>query len=307
MFTHMKDSIIRYTTQGVGQGCHDIHDNIFEYISNPNLPTHGNILECNAEAQGSTPNVFYNNIMRHINSNFFSSGQVGWWFCPNTTPDYWFNNIVYDTGGYGDGNLWAIAGSIQYPNCTNTGTQKMFNNTLSGAVQPCHLGGSNPTGGQYLTVVNEHLINTPYDGTGCAGGASDASNISMTWATARIQGFTIGSAGITDADTCANDTTTPCGPTAASSTVSAGTNHQAYCTALAGYTSEPAISTDAANACKYGTTDGCAYDTSTHSMICPAHPAVARPISGTWDVGAYQYAAGGLGPNPPTGLSALVQ
>jgi hypothetical protein len=307
-FTHFTDSMIRYTTQGVGQGCHDIHDNIFEHIHNPNLPTHGNILECNAEANGNTPNVFYNNIMRHIDSRFFGAGQVGWWFCPNTATDYWFNNTVYDTGGLGNGNLWAVAGATQYPNCTNTGTQKMFNNTLSGAIQICHLGGSNPTGGKYLTVLNEHLINTPYDGTGCTGGASDPSNVSMTWAAAHTQGYTTGTKGITDADTCANDSTTPCAPASnTNATVGAGENHQGYCTALAAFSSEPAIGTDAANACKYGTTDGCAYDTSAHAMVCPAQSAVARPPSDPWDSGAYQYASGGSKPNAPSGLTAVVE
>lgn len=291
-FAHMKDSIVRYTTQGVGQGCHDIHDNIFEYISNPNLPTHGNILECNGDASGSTPNVFYNNTMRHINSNFFSSGQVGWWFCPNTTPEYWFNNLAYDTGGYNDGNVWAIAGTTQYPDCTNTGTQKMFNNTFSGTIQPCHLSGSNPTGGRYLYVYNEHLLNTPYDGTGCQGGSGDASNVAMTWATGITQGYISAIAGIVDSDTCANETSAACSPTSLTSgTVGTGVNHQDYCSQLATYSAEYAIGTEAADACKYGTTDACGYITSTHTTSCPAHSPVARPTSGAWDSGAYQYTA----------------
>jgi hypothetical protein len=317
MFSHMKDSIIRYTTQGVGQNCHDIHDNIFEYISNPNLPTHGNILECNGDAQGSTPNVFYNNVMRHINSNFFSSGQVGWWFCPNTVAEYWFNNIVYDTGGLGDGNLWAVAGTLQYGNCTSTGGQFMFNNTLSGAIQPCHMQGSNPTGGAYTTVYNEHLLNTPWDGTGCTG-RNDSSNISMTWATGDSQGYTKGSPGITDSDTCANETT-PCASIASTnSTVGAGhnlTNNSTvtdavtttWCATLASFSSEYAIGTEAATACKYGTTDGCAYNLSSHAMVCPAQTAVARP-AGAWDAGAYQYSTSQTQTlHPPTGLSVLVQ
>ena len=307
MFTHMKDSLVRYTTQGVGQNCHDIHDNIFEYISNPNVPTHGNILECNGDASGSTPNVFYNNIMRHINSNFFSGGQVGWWFCPNTTPEYWFNNIVYDTGGHGVGNLWAVAGTIQYSGCTNTGKQYMFNNTLSGAIQVCHLSGSNPTGGQYLYVYNEHLLNTPYDGTGCNGGAGDASNVSMTWAVGDSQGYLTGSAGFTDSDTCANESAKPCTPTATGNgTVGTGHNEAAYCSTLATYTSETAIGTDAANACQYGTTDGCSYNRTTHTMNCPAQPQVARPASAAWDAGAYQFSNTGT-PGVPQNLNGTIK
>lgn len=318
-FYHMRDSMIRYVTQGVGQWCHDIHDNIFEHIYNPNVPTHGNVLECNNESDGTaagqpqnTPNVWYNNIMRHLDSAFAPAGQVGWWFCPNAITDYWFNNLQYDTGGYGDGNMWAIAGTLSYPTCTGTGTQKMFNNTLSGVLQPCYESGSSNSQGGYLTVLNEHLINTPFDTsttghtTPCVG-VADATNIAQTWTSSTSQGYTVSGGGTADATTCANDTT-PCAPVSgAGVSVGVGGNHQAYCTALAGFSSETAIGTDAANACKYGTTDGCSYDVGTHAMVCPAREATPRSMTAAWDAGSYSYMGQGSSPNAPTGLAALVQ
>ena len=286
MFTHFRDNIIRYTTQGVGQGCHDIHDNIFEYIANPNLPTHGNILECNGEASLGTPNVFYNNVMRHIFSAFFPAGQVGWWFCPNATADYWFNNLAYDTGGYGDGDAWAVAGTSQYPGCVGGGPpgqpgiggQFMFNNTFSGFIQPCHMSGSNLSGGAYTTVLNEHLMNTPFDGPGCTGGSGDSSNVPQTWAQSDVQGYTAGTAGITDADTCANESSGPCKPVSGSGiTVNAGHNETAYCNALLSYGGTEQAMTEAGNACLKSTTDGCFYNVTTHAMQCPNFTPVARP------------------------------
>jgi hypothetical protein len=294
-FYHFRDSIVRYTTQGVGQWCHDIHDNIFEYMNIPNIPTHGNVLECNADSHGNapyqpqnTPNVFYNNIFRHDASQFVGSGNPDLWLCPNTMPEYWFNNLMYDLGGEG----FSIAGPAGYSGCPNSGGQYMFNNTLVDMTQPCSLNSiNNGTHGQYLTVLNEHLINTPYDtfiSPGCTG-YNNSTNIAMSDATATTQGYTTGSAGTAKANTCANDASTPCVPTSAnSSTVGAGANHMAYCTTLASYTSESAIGTDAANACKYGMTDSCTYNTSTHAMVCPAQSAVGRPAK--WDAGGYQYA-----------------
>ena len=300
-FYHFRDSIVRYTGQGVGQQCHDIHDNIFEYMytHDPNAGSHSNVLECNHEANGSapnqpsnTPNVFYNNIGRHYDPNLMSTGQVNWWFCPNTIPDFWFGNILYDTGGYNDGNLWAMAGAPTYSDCTATGGQFMFNNTISGGYQLCHGNGSNVTGGIYTTVFNEHLLNSPWDGSGCTG-YLDSSDISMTWATGNSQGYMSGSAGISDSDTCANDTTKPCSPTSAGNgTVGTGANHNAYCATLATYSTEPAIGTDAANACKLATTDACSYNLTTHTMTCPAQTAVVRPPSSAWDAGAYQFSNG---------------
>jgi len=311
-FYHFRDSIIRYTNQGVGAWCHDIHDNIFEhmYNHNPGAGSHTNILECNSDGTGNaagqpanTPNVFYNNIIRHDDSSYVGSGQVHLWFCPETVPEYWFNNLMYDVV---NANAWDYAGPPIYT-CAGTGGQFMFNNTLLDVTQPCYVPNVNH-GGQYLTVLNEHLINAPFDvGTTPCTGMGNATNVAMSDGTATTQGYTTGSSGTVNSNTCANDSTTPCSPTSAGkSTVGTGANHQAYCTALAAYSSEYAIGVEAANACKYGTTDGCAYNTSTHSMVCPAQTAIARPASTAWDVGAYEF-SGASGPQPPTSLQAVVQ
>jgi hypothetical protein len=305
-FYHFKDSIVRYTTQGVGQWCHDIHDNIFEHFYAPNVPTHGNILECNDDNNGSapnqpqnTPNVVYNNIIRHDDPSFVTGGEVHIWFCPETVPEFWFNNLMYDVG---NGNDWDYAGPNTY-NCNNTGGQYMFNNTLVDIVQPCYI----PTvshGGQYLTVSNENLINTSFDaGTTACTGLASTTNIAMTDGAAEAQGYLLSSGGTANSDTCANENTTPCAPTGSTnSTVGKGTNYQSYCTTLSTYTSEYAIGTEAANACKYGATDGCAYNTASHTMVCPAQTWVARPTTTAWDAGAYQFGGGTL--QPASGLQA---
>jgi hypothetical protein len=308
-FYHLRDSIIRYTNQGVGQWCHDIHDNIFEHLYNHNAGagSHTNILECNDESNGAaanqpqnTANVFYNNIVRHDDASYAGTGQVHLWFCPETVPEYWFNNVMYDVAS---GNDWDYAGPPIYT-CSNTGGQYMFNNTLVDVQQPCSVSNVGH-GGQYLTVLNELLINTPFDsGSTACTGASNATNIALSDSVATTQGYTIGSAGTSGQNNdCANDTT-PCAPTASSnSTVNAGGNHQAYCTALAAFTTEPAISTEAANACKYGTTDGCAYDTTRHVMNCPEQTPAARSTANAWDSGAGQISPS-QGPQPPTDLKA---
>jgi len=298
-FTHMKDSIIRYTTQGVGQGCHDIHDNIFEHFYNPYVPTHGNVLECNADAAGSTPNVFYNNIVRHDDTSMEGAGQVHLWFCPNgTASEYWFNNLVYDVV---NSNYWDVAGPPSYGSCTNAAGQFMFNNTLLSGTQPCNLSPNN-TGGKYLTVYNEHLINTPYDGTGCTGAAGSTTNVSMAYSAADAQGYT-GTPGTVTGDTCKNDVT-PCSPTAATnSTVGVGSTLKNYCSTLQSYASIDPSMGDAAAACLDDTTTACSYNSTNHTMVCPEQPPIVRP---TWDAGAYQWGTGNP-PNPPTDLTAVVQ
>jgi hypothetical protein len=303
---HMRDSIVRYTNQGVAAGwCHDIHDNIFEHFYNHNAGagSHTNILECNDDSSGNaanqpqnTPNVFYDNIIRHDDPSYLGSGQVHLWFCPENVPEYWFNNLLYDLS---NDNVWDYAGPPIYT-CSGSGGQYMFNNTLVDVTQPCYVSNVNH-GGQYLTVFDEQLINTTLDsGSTACNGYNNSTNIATTDAQAITQAYLQPSGGTVNSDTCNNEGTTPCAPTSSSdSTVSAGANHEAYCTKLASYTGESAISVDAANACKNGTTDGCSYDDTSHTMNCPAFPAVLRPTSAAWDSGAYQFS----GMPAPTNLS----
>jgi hypothetical protein len=299
-FYHVRDNMIRYVGDGTGAQCHDIHDNIFEHFYTMLYDGHYNMMECNHDAAPGTSNVIYNNIVRHFDPSF-GNGEV-FWVCPNTTPEFWFNNLMYDVLQSGQGQWWAYAGASQYPDCTNTGGQYMFNNTFVDGSQTCDPHGSTLSGGKYLTVYNEHLINTPWDTTSsdpnACSGINDPSNVSMTDATATSQGYTTGSSGTVSSNTCANDSSKPCMPTSSgNSTVGAGRNEVAYCNTLGSYGSETAIGTDAANACKYGTTDGCAYNSTTHTMSCPAQTALARPGGKAWDSGAYQYAPGPSSPN----------
>lgn len=306
-FYHFKNSIIRYATQGVGQWCHDIHDNIFEYMDGPIWPTHANVLECNADADGAavnqpagTPNVIYNNIFRHDDPTVSSNPDL--WVCPNSTPEYWFNNLMYDLAGEG----WSIAGPAGYSGCPNSGHQYMFNNTLVDMTQPCSLNTlNNGTNGQFLTVMNEHLINSSFDtlvSPGCTGRTS-ATNIAMSLSTAVSQGYLLSGGGTAQANTCANEGSTPCAPTIASnSTTTTGANQQAYCTTLASYKSEPAISFEAANACMSGISGGCSYNTATHAMNCPTRGAIKRPATAAWDSGAYQL----NGLQAPTNLQGTI-
>lgn len=316
---HVRDSIFRYIADITAQNCHDWHDNIFEYYNAPLPRTHGNMLECNTDYNGSnTANVFYNNIMRHNFPSWSSSGEVTLWFCPGIgpgfPPEYWFNNIQYDLAA-SRGSTWAVVGGpgTAYPSCTGAGGQFEFNNTIVDSKVDCP-GSNNGNPATLLTILNNHMIGSAYwslgpGGVTCNGGPNSTTNVTMSDSTAQKQGYTTGSSGNAGTgDNCANDATAPCSPTASTnSTVGAGSNLQSYCTTLASYTGETAIGTDAANACKYGTTDGCSYNTSTNTMSCPALTAVARPSNGPWDSGAYEFNAEDPPPAAPTGLNAVVQ
>jgi MYXO-CTERM domain-containing protein len=295
-FEHMKYSLVRYAGQGVGSSCHDVHDNVLEHMYNTLYDGHTNLFECNSgDNLGGVPNVFYNNIFRHNDPSL--GNAVGWWIprSSGTTPTvYVFNNMIYDAYGAGIGEAWNVS-------CGSGGTEcpgpfppiYYFNNTsVDTSAFPCYMS-TYPNESSTAYVYNNQLIDTRWDGSGqvtCNGGPGSTSNVSMRDTNATAQGYATGVSGTAgNGNNCANDTTAPCGPTSGSnSTVGAGMNLQSYCTALASYSSEQAISVDAANACRYATTDGCAYDASSHTVNCPAQAPSARPTNGAWDVGAYQ-------------------
>jgi hypothetical protein len=54
---------------------------------------------------------------------------------------------------------------------------------------------------------------------------------------------------------------------------------------------------------------GCTYNNASSpvGVACPADTETARPTSAAWDVGAYQYSSAASAPNPPTGLTGVVQ
>ena len=86
----------------------------------------------------------------------------------------------------------------------------------------------------------------------------------------------------------------------ANSTVGAGTNeYSGYCAALS-----TAGLTAAATACESDTTYACTYNTSNHTVTCPTRTVNARPASGAWDVGAYEF-TGGSTPSPPTNVQMI--
>jgi hypothetical protein len=267
-------SVIRYTSQGLVSNMHLFHDSIYEYFYENG---HSNMWESTGPDNAGT-NAVYNNLFRHLE---VSGGYGGEGFNtepPTGTTDYFFNNIWYDVGSMEEFNL-----------SPGVGTTYVANNTID-------WGTGNTFGCPgVLTAINNHYLTEGSSVYGVGGGGctlTASKNIQMNHATATSDGY-------------ATSETYVFSPTTSNSpTVGAGTNEQsAMCAALSTAAgSDPTLS-DAAAACSSDTRYSCTYNTSNHTVSCPARTAVARPPSEAWDVGAYQL----TGMNPPTNLTATVQ
>lgn len=284
-----KRDVFRYVATGSTTSCHLIQDTLWEYIFSPSdNSSHGDTLLCISELSGV--NAYYNFIMRY---NYLSEEtQPNFWIGPQSgTTDYIFNALMYGSeGGIENFNIQNSGGGPAY----------IFNSTIqlpgSSTLIDCE-------GGSLTHVVNTHLItdaSSPYYGGGTC---STGTNLLQTNAGA-------------DANTSphfdqytGSETYAYSPLSSTNSTVGAGANETStYCAALSTAAASDSTLTDAAAACGNDTRYACTYNSTNHTVSCPARTVVARPATGAWDIGAYQYAGTESSlPNPATDLTALVQ
>jgi hypothetical protein len=256
-----------------------IYNNTIEVIvlSPDNGVDHENGMENN----GGSGVIMYNNVIRH----FVNAGIVDFQLAPVGTSSYAFNNVLPDMDG---GNMeQCYEGSPANNHC------EWFNNTAEAGPDSGNPGGQcgrNTGGNTTSTVINQHCITTQTGTSWWSGSATFSTNLAQSKAAANAEGYS-------------NSQTYAFSPTSGSgSTVGAGTNMSSTCNTISGMNAE------AGTACMQDTSYGAAYDHSTHAITGAGRPSTnARPTSGAWDIGAYQFGSQSSPPNPPTGLAAIVQ
>jgi len=274
------NDIRHLTGDSVLTGCHYIHDNIFEYMQfETDGSGHGDTLFCEAEYAGgaSNPNIFYNNIWRYIGTEYNQS--ISYLLdaaTPSGQTDYMFNNILHDN---------QPSSSSNYISDENTaGSWVLFNNT--GSLANSGAGCLICSGSTKVTAVNNNWITSGGESSifKTTSSVTETMPVYLTPTTATSQGYT-----------SSNDYA----PTLSTNTTVQTTGT----TENSGYCADSVLHYALAeSACLNGTTKGCAYNTSSHSLSCPALPADARQSA--WNVGAYQFGSGSAAPAPPTNVVA---
>jgi hypothetical protein len=271
------DSVFNNVSQSmITSQLYTFHDNIVENLyATYDGVTHPNGIESNSGQPSGLPMYIYNNIFFQIQE----SAGVGMWPEP-VAPMYFFNNVEWHVN---PGNCYMY----DKPSAGTPATAVYFHNNTTDA--PCQFlmetAHTPPTG--TATFANNHLI-----------GYSSLSgfiNNSSTVTVADNGGH------VFQSESAANNQgylpTNFYAPTAGTNaTVGAGNNRTSFCTSIADAT--------VATACQ-SAIGGITYNTSNHTLT--ANTPNARPSSGAWDAGAYEFNAADQPPNPPTGLSAVVQ
>lgn len=261
--------------------CFDVHNSVFNRYTNivcahhlayGNIFTntqqnsytggadHGNVFEENSSVENAGPNAWFNNTVAHNNNG------VTVWLNPQvSSTDYVFNNVFWDIHNSGNNfNVGDPSGNI--------GAFVIANNTFESPENAGLIACQTTSFSYTVSIINMHFITDAGTANNCGG--TQTTNRTMTHATASTQGYK-------------NTQTFVFSPTAGTnSTVGAGTNETSICSTLTS-----GGNTVAGAACQSDTAYACNYNSTTHTVSCPARAAAARPSSGAWDQGAYEFVA----------------
>lgn len=259
------DNVIRYVYNGMNGVFNDVHGNLVEHNYVSVTGDHCNMIFVQAPFSASGGIRMYNNVVRHASCSggmtFWMLGNTG---CSNCT-SYAYNNVIYDNGPDSDKGI--SIGS--HPAQGTTGTYYIYNNTIESGGGFC-IGNGEASPRSTTHYSNNHCINSSTicngAGTTCV---NDGNNLVQTLAQASSTGY------------AANQSFAYSPTSASSPTVGTGIRHDSFCSG-----SMAALCSDSTYP---------SYDKTNHKVVM--RTAVARPVSGPWDVGAYEYEELGL-PTP---------
>lgn len=279
--------VISQVTNGVEGTFNSVHDTYFNALPNCFVPSgcHQNMIQQAGPVGSVTNTTIYNNVF----TGKASGGSVTIWTMEAAVDSsavnaYVFNNVAFNNAPGNDIDICSAG--------TNCGTHYYFNNTfecgmdssLDECSEPGTAGGGGPTTVVYW--VNNHIISGAANGFSLMPTSTNVTahvnnNVTQTVAQASSQGYlSTSSYSFQPAGGCTSGTC---------STLQAGTNVQAYCSAIGGF------DTVAGAACRNGTGYAGTYNTSNHTVTIPALALVSRPATAAPDAGAYQSGGGGGG------------
>lgn len=251
----------------VTENTHTVHDNLFEYLyqtfASGTVQQHPNVMNNLGGVTGDSL-FWYNNIMRHtfVTENVYMAVR---------TNAYIFNNVNYDnmnSGVFGSGGMIGVGADAcirmnKVSNSATLVTAYIYNNTSDDSC-----------------IYKFEVANTPL--TRWSGTGNFANNHSIGTPTV-----------YTDLSTCATGGTCTRNNTG-------GNVFQSYATATSqGYTTTnnyaPTVGTNSTVGSGTNFTSSCSTFSPVDNLFCSDILHAARPSSGAWDTGAYQFIPGGGG------------
>jgi hypothetical protein len=277
-------TVIRHVSNGIqaGQICILI-GNSMEYEFEPTISgRHGNVVEQNFG--GCNVGLFYNNVTGNVDEG------IDW--ITNDLTFYVFNNVWFNDQHYApDPNGYLMCGGGSGSNVVHA---YFYNNTAQdiklGACTPSSDGGGWSSGSSIQFANNQLMdftnVSSIFNCNGQSCGITDnGGEIYETTAAANAEGYTY-----------ANNWE----PTASSNaTVGTGNDMGSFCNSLP--------NSAAVTACQAGSPSAVSETTGWGGYIASYSPAMVNSRGSAWDAGAYQFSGNSSSPNPPSGLSAVVQ
>lgn len=277
----LPNPIVGYAQTGAGGPASLVWsgNNIYNVNDSYAGANHGNAIEI----VGSGTYYIYNNLIHHMVCSGCESMMIG----NSGETSYVFNNIIWDLGPIG-----SSAQTPSIPQGSASGLTEIFrNNTIVASDNQSCINNSGQGATNYtITAQNTHCIQ------GTSGGAvTDYTAVGQNLLQTTAQADANSSPHFDQYAASQAYVYSPLAST--NSTVGAGSNLTSNCTG------------PTAALCQ-ATTYGCTEQSvgGVVQSVCTTHTTNARPSSGAWDLGAYQFSSStAQTPQPPTGLQATVQ
>jgi hypothetical protein len=225
---------------------------------------HGNAVEF----VGGGTYYIYNNLIHHMVCSGCESMMIG----DSGFTGYVWNNVIWDLGSPG-----SQAQTPSVPEGDASGfTVHFWNNTIVATdAQACINNSGKSISSYTVTAQNIHCIQ------GSSGGSVTAytdsgNNLLQTLSQANAQGYSATQANAYSPTSGTNGT------------VGTGANLTSACTGA-----NAGLCSDTTYACAQQTISGVV------QAVCQTRTSRARPSSGAWDIGAYEFSSGGGGTTPP--------
>ena len=276
----MQYNYFSYVVSGVLATVDNFNNNLIENAVTSADGDHCNLMFIFGPAAGQ-----HSTSTTTLSARSICSGGVNFWLNGNQNgSSSWvtnaYNNII--DASPASGNVFNIGG---HPSSGDTGTYNIYNTTVIAENGGTCMGNGEASPRSTTNFSNLHCIGGSKlcDGTGTTCN-NQGGNLLQPASTASSQGYTA-------SEVFEYSPESSCTP-GTCSTVQAGVNLSSSCSGS---------NTALCNSITYPM-----YDSTNHTMSMNTSAPAGNSRGSTWDIGAYEFGGAGSAPNPPTGLSAVV-
>jgi hypothetical protein len=276
-FSQVYNNYITQITSGIAGPADILHDNWIGPVLLGYTGGHRNAIQ-NTGPQSELWIIVYNNIITQVQNGGMGQLWLEQGSSNSGTTAYAFNNLEFNTATGNNVDLCQ--------NGRSCGPFYIFNNTFNCGSNTICVGQNTGTAIGTVNLTNNHCIFETKSTVSCRATNSGPLNFIETNDLAQTTAQAAANRS-PHFDQYTGTQTYAYSPVASTnSTVGAGASVRSLCATIS------ALNAAAGTACQNSTSYACSYNTTNHTVNCPARTENSRPGDAGTDIGAYQFASG---------------